>query len=353
MNTISLLVGNRQKNRLQIYKATISGDGATLTDKAIIWESPVVHAMTEVKPILYKGKKAILTTTDNGVMIFELSNAKTVLFHKEITGYQTSIHSAHPLPDGNVVIADANGWLGILSAGGHRVDVPQEQVAWYRLTYAHALGYDETTHTLFAGGYTTLNKYRYQLKDEKPVLIEEASYDISDSYLRCKVYKACAEDAGWEDGIHDMYPIYGEKSGRYFLTTGERCFLFDAEKLKGVASGKITLDAFKPLYEIDSKQSREVEKTARDKKVILKKGGIKSVSGFIGPRDFLVIAHSAPWFTPEANYPYNGTHLVFSTNGDDVIDFDITDKHKIHFSPSATVSFYKARLLDKNWMPEL
>ncbi|HGM5308666.1 TPA: DUF6528 family protein [Serratia marcescens] len=353
MNNILLLVGNRKKNKIQIYKTSISGESITLTDKDVIWESPEVHYMTEIKPVLYGGKKGILSTTANGVIVFELSMEKKVLFHKEITGYQTNIHSAHPVSDGNIVIADSNGWLGILPAGGSDVEIPQGQFPWYKLSYAHALGYDETTQTLYAGGYTTINKYTYQMKDEKPSLIEKAIYDISDYYLRCKTYQECNEDASWEDGIHDMYQVYGEKKGLYFLSTGERVFLFDTTKLNGVKSGKINLDEFNPFYEIDSMKSKGIEKTAKDRKVILKKGGIKSVSGFIEKNNFLTVAHSAPWFTPEDSYPYDGTHLIFATRADSTIDFDITDKHKINFSPSSAVSFYKARLLDKNWMPDL
>ncbi len=150
-----------------------------------------------------------------------------------------------------------------------------------------------------------------------------------------------------------MYQIYGEKSGMYFLSTGERCFLFDSTKLDNVPSGKITLDEFKPFCEIDSKISQGLVKTAKDKNVILKKGGIKAVSGFIEEDNFLTIAHAAPWFTTDDYYPYDGTHLIFSTKVDDIIDFDITDKYKINFSPSSAVSFYKARLLDKDWMPDL
>ncbi|MBS9426793.1 DUF6528 family protein [Photorhabdus akhurstii] len=353
MDNMSLLVGNRKKNKIQIYKLNICGEKLTLTDKDVVWESPNVQYMTEIKPILYNGKKSILSTTSNGVIIFELSKEKRVLFHKEITGYQTNIHSAHSLPDGNVVIADSYGWLGILPAGGNNVEIPQEQVPWYKLAHAHALSYDENAHKLYAGGYTTIKKYTYQVKDKKPVLTEEASYDISDYYLRCKVYNKCSENADWEDGVHDMYQVYGEKSGMYFLSTGERCFLFDSTKLDNVPSGKITLDEFKPFYEIDSKISQGLEKTAKEKKVILKKGGIKAVSGFIDQENFLTIAHAAPWFTTDDNYFHEGTHLIFSTKVDDIIDFDITDKNKINFSPSSTVSFYKARLLDKNWMPDL
>ncbi|MCG3463060.1 DUF6528 family protein [Xenorhabdus bovienii] len=353
MNSNLLIIGNKKKNRIQIYKLNTSGDSSLLTDKDVIWESPEVNYMTEIKPVLYNGKKAILSTTGNGAIVFELSKEKTVLFHKEVTGYQTNIHSAHPLPDGNIVIADSRGWLGILPAGGSDVEVSKNQVPWYKLTYAHALSYDETTHKLYAGGYTTIKKYTYQVKDKKPSLIEEATYDISDYYLRCKTYKKCDEDNNWEDGIHDLYQVYGEKTGLYFLSTGERVFLFDAAKVEGVKSGKITLDEFKPFYEIDSLKSQKIEKTAAAKKVILQKGGIKSISGFIKNNDFLTVAHSTPWFTGEENYPYVGTHLIYATRSDDKIDFDITDKHKIKFSPSSAVSFYKARLLDKNWMPNL
>jgi len=353
MKNLSLLVGNRKKNKIQVYKLSVSEEKLMLTDKDIIWESPTVEYMTEVKPIIYNDKKSVLSTTSNGVFIFELSNAKKVLFHKEIKGYQTNIHSAHPLPDGNVLIADSNGWLGVLPAGGGHVEIPQEQVSWYKLKYAHAVCYDETSHKVYAGGYTTINKYNYQVKDKKPVLTEEASYDISDSYLRCKVYNECSENTEWEDGIHDIYQIYDKKKGVYFLTTGERCYLFDSTKLNNVPSGKITLEEFRPLSEIDSKKSQALVKTAKEKKIILKKGGIKAVSGFTDKDNFLVIAHSAPWFTSNDYYPYDGTHLIFSTKGDDIVDFDITEKNKINFSASPAVSFYKARLLDKDWMPVL
>jgi len=353
MNNMLLLVGNREKKRIQLYKICVSGGKAMLTDKDVIWESPIVQQMTEVKPIVYNNKKSILSTTNNGVIIFEISNSRKVLFHKEIKDYQANIHSAHPLPDGNVLIADSNGWLGILPAGGEYVEIPQEKIAWYKLKYAHAISYDEANRKIYAGGYTTINKYIYQVKDKIPALIKEASYDISDYYLRCKEYGECNEDSGWEDGIHDIYQVYGEKSGVYFLSTGERCFLFDSTKLNNFPSGKITLDEFRPFYEIDSKKSQGLVKAAKEKKVILKKGGVKAISGFIGKNNFLVIAHSAPWFTSDDCYPYNGTHLILSTKVDDILDFDITDKHKIKFSTCTSVSFYKARLLDKDWMPAL
>lgn len=353
MNTYFLLVGNRIAKKIQIYQFHLSGDNLSLTRDNVIWESPEVKYMTEVKPIIYKNKKAILSITENGVIIFELSKEKKIFFHKEITNYSTNMHSAHPLPDGNIVIADSRGWLGILPAEGNDVELPQDRMPWYRLTYAHAVSYDETTHKLYAGGYTQIKKYSYQVKDNKPELNEEATYDISDYYFRCKVYNKCNEDATWEDGIHDMYQVYGKKQGVYFLSTGERVFLFDATKTAGIKSGKITLDKFNPLYEIDSNKSRKISSVASKEEVMLKKGGVKSVSGFINNGDFLTVAHSAPWFTPKEAYPYDGTHLIYATSADDVLDFDITAKHKITFSPPSRVSFYKARLLDKNWMPDV
>ncbi|MBI6547767.1 DUF6528 family protein [Xenorhabdus lircayensis] len=345
-----LIIGNQGVNKIQIFKFILTSQKVMIENNDLIWESPETKFMAEVKPVIYRGKKSVMSITENGVIIYALTNNKEVLFHKEISGYKTNIHSALPLPDGNVVIADSKGWVGLLLHEGDNVKQNSGDTQWSALTYAHSVVYDHTNKKIYAGGYTSINKYSYHVISGKAKLKLEATYDIKDYYLRCKEYNFCNEDPIWEDGIHDMYQVYGEQSHLFFLSTGERVFLFDLSKLNDLNSDKITLDKFNPFYEIDSKKSREIMPVAKKEKIILKKGGVKSISGNIDEKKFFVIAHSAPWFTDKVSYPYLGNKLIYSTNIKDTIDFDLTDKNKIEFDTSLNMFFYKARLIDENWI---
>ncbi|MEQ1963363.1 DUF6528 family protein [Xenorhabdus khoisanae] len=345
-----LLVGNKGVNKIQIFKFIFSDQNIMIKKENLIWESPETTAMTEVKPVTYFGKKAILSVTENGVVIYALSD-NNVLFYKEISDYSgNNIHSACPLPDGNVVIADSNGRIGLLIYEKGKKKQPFNETQWFRLTYAHAVVYDQINERIYAGGYTSINEYSYHVIAGKASLRLETTYDISDYYLRCKEYNICNEDGYWEDGIHDMYPVYGDHSQLFFLSTGERVFLFDSSTLTHSEGSKVTLDKFNPFYEIDSQKSKEAAIIAQEEKIILKKGGVKSISGNINVNDFFVVAHSAPWFTDKINYSYNGNKLIYSTHINDILDFDLTDKNKVDFDSSLNMSFYKARLIDKNWI---
>ncbi|MBV8649552.1 hypothetical protein [Paludibacterium sp.] len=345
-----IVLYNRSARAIEVYR--LSDLGRSLRDADRVWQSPPFDGGSEVKPVRYQGGKALLATTRYGVVIFSYPD-RTVLFHREITGYAAmNIHSALPMDDGNVLIADSAGYVGILYPGQSTddVDQPSAQTQWYPLSYAHGLAYDPIYQAVYAGGYVTLHRYRYGGSGSGAVLSLMSAYDLSAYYRRCAVFGICQEDADWEDGVHDVYPVEGDNPHLFFLTTGERVFLFDASQQRDNdrPSGgliKIALTEYAPFYRLDSQYSRQERAASLRDRVVLKKGGVKAISGAISGDAACVLARPAPFFTPDLQYDYYEPRLLYAESLADTADVDLTDQHHLQFDRGLAIAFYKARLL--------
>jgi hypothetical protein len=259
------------------------------------------------------------------------------------------------MEDGNVLIADSGGSVGILYPGSSIDDLNQSphDTHWYAtgLNYPHALAYDPVTKHVYVGAYLRIHELEYAGSGAQAILKEFAAYDISQYYLRCVQYNECEENEAWEDGIHDIYPVYGASSPLFFLSTGERTFLFDP-KVNSSTSRPVpstlvqaTLSPYNPFYEVDSRMSQYEAPNAQHDGVILKKGGIKSLSGSLDKQGYFTLAHPAPWLTPDLNYPYNNKILLYAESDGDTADYDLTPHNHISFDPGLSIDFYKARLM--------
>jgi hypothetical protein len=272
-----------------------------------------------------------------------------------------AIHSALQMEDGNVLIADAGGRVGILYPGSSIDDLDQStnDTHWYTagLNYPHALAYNPVTKHVYVGAYLKIHELEYIDSGAQATLKEVAAYDISQYYLRCVQYNECEENEAWEDGIHDIYPVYGATSPLFFLSTGERTFLFDPKanlltsRPFGPTLVEATLSAYNPFHEVDSYLSQQEAPSADRDAVILKKGGIKSLSGSLGKQDYFTLAHPAPWLTPDVNYPYDNKILLYAESDGDTTDYDLTSHNHISFDPWLSMDFYKARLMSDD-VPE-
>jgi len=347
---------NRDSNMVEVYR--IQDPTKEITKSDLLWQSPKIErgydiyngAGYEIKPIIYNGQKAILTTTKNGVIIYSYPD-KNVLFHREIFGWPMYIHSALPLPDGNVLVADVWGWVGILFPGENdAVNQLSLKTYWYPLSFAHSLVYDSASELIYAGGYMTVKSYRYQGAGSSATLEPVAKYDARDYYFGCATYGKCDEGAQLEDGIHDMYPASKTNPHLFFLSTGERTFLFDTSEQERVSypqkSIPIKLKTYQPFYEMDSKYSQQAAPNSRRDGVILKKGGIKALSGGLEPDDnYCVIGHAAPFFTLSLQYDYYAPVVIYGEKSEDRVNYDLTTKNHIQFAPDVEAHFYKVRLL--------
>jgi hypothetical protein len=347
-----IVLYNRDAGAIEIYRLT---DPATPIGPAdLLWQSPPLAGGSEVKPISYLGRKALLATTEYGAVIYAYPG-KTLLFQREISGaWDMNIHSALALDDGNVLLADSSGKIAILYPGENEQDLWQTtaQTRWYPLDYAHGLAYDEDYRWIYAGGYTTVNKYAYAGSGSQASLQLVTRYDASHYYLRCAHYGICSEDADWEDGIHDLYPVDGDNPHLFFLTTGERSFLFDTSQqadsdnpAAADAAVPIRLDDYPPFYTVDSRYSQQEAPSHQQDKVILRKGGIKSLSGRLAADDYCTLAHAAPYFTEQLQYDYYQPVLLYAQQDADRVDYDLTTENHLQFANDMRISFYKARLL--------
>ena len=348
----NIVIANNHNRRVEIYN---SGNlDRPIAEADMKWQSPVISNLwTEVKRVTYMGQDAILAATTSGAIIYSYPEKK-LLFHREITGYKPGTHSVEPLPNGSVVLADAKGFLGILFPDGTNVDQPSKDTKWYPLKYVHGIVWDDKRRVLYALGYLDLMAYQFDGTGKDTFLLPTTDYAMDAYYLRCAQYNQCNEDYNWADGGHDIHPLSENTSdGALFLTTGERAFIFyPKDNVPNTLSKRMTrvpikLTAYSPLYEIGSNYSIKEEPNAEKDKVILKKGGIKAISGSVDPDDYCVIAHSAPWFTTSLFYSAWTDVLLYAQSDSDRPDHDLTTNFKIIFDPTLHMSFYKARLFGK------
>ncbi|MBU6494399.1 MAG: hypothetical protein KGQ45_16655 [Burkholderiales bacterium] len=363
------LKDGRKTYKVRAYRVALDPQqvrGAThaVSDRDMVWDSGdlVLGTSSEIKPVTYDGQKALLLDTDSGAIIIAYDERKPknaparVLFHRELTGDgadSMNVHSAEVLPDGNVVIADSNGYLYLLAKPGDARDVhqPMAQSKWYELDFAHGVVWDQRSERLYALGHDKIAVFAYRAgaTPAASALVLQTTFDIGRYYERCQRYPAvCPEDGNWKDGGHDLYPVPGTR--KLFVTTGERVFTFDLDANR--AGGAAVLEPYAPMFAIDSTVSRALEKKssktgrsrAEELRVVLKKGGVKSISQVPGSR--IVLAQAAPWFASgsELSYHYDRNTLLVATRASDRPDVDLSDALKIQLPKSTW--FYKARVLD-------
>ena len=260
-----------------------------------------------------------------------------------------NVHSALAMKDGNVVVIDSYGWVLILYRNGLQGFANTFKI---HLKYPHGVVWDKEYQMLYVLAYTDIIKYKYIGQGANASLELVHDYDFKKYYERCSFYGICDEDAATEDGGHDFFPVKGDNPHLFFLTTGERVFLFDSSQqldtlnLNSAQNTEIMLKNYSALFQIDSKYSQQITPNAIKEQVILQKGGIKSISGNLNSAKYCVIATPRPWFTSNLYYPYDSTVLVYIDNPNSIVDFDLSTHNHIYFESdlNSEVNFYKARL---------
>lgn len=223
----TLILGNQFSSKAEIYELTFNCSSTAclplpLQETDLIWSSPDTPGISEVKYVLYKGQTAILATSQNGAIIYSYPNG-TVLFHKEIeTEHWINIHSAEVLPDGNVVVAGSlnDGIFLVLYPDGQNVIQEMDQTVSTKAQFGHSLVYDVTRKLLYAAGYLKFFALEYSSGDDgRGVLNVVQNISLENIYDE----QNKNEDANFEDGVHDLYPVDGS-TDTLWLTTGEHVF---------------------------------------------------------------------------------------------------------------------------------
>lgn len=338
--TIDLLVGNQIYSTIDVYRIYFTCNGIRkhcetlpVRPKDLLWRSNKISGLSEVKYTKYGGKSAILATTTNGAIVLEFPSGKQ-LFHKEIGGYVTNVHSAEVMPDGNVIIVDSKGPIIILRNDSKVEKQPWKDSVWYLLYKPHGIYYDRKREVLYVLEYSALYAYKYtETKNKKGNL---ALLHFTNLTLD---YYPVDNEKNYQGG-HDLYPIDGSKDLLY-VTTGEHVYKYD------MASYTLAKDPL--LYTLASRHGNVSNVPVRNK------GGVKAISK--DPNSPVTFLHPAPWFkiyeigNRDTNYQYSSNILLWSFPGTDCEkpDIDLTAKCKIDFS-AVIVRFYKARVFS---IPEL
>lgn len=223
----SIILGNQYTSKAEIYQVTFECTNSgcqplPLEESDLLWSSPDTPGISEVKYISYNYQQAILCTTQNGAIIYSYPSG-TVLFHKELeTSFYINVHSAEALPDGNVVVAGSmsNGIFAVLYPNDTNVIQPIAETVTAKAPFGHGIVYDKVKCRIYAAGYLTFLVLEYMSgKNKRGVLNVLKTVPLA--YLYDETNKN--EDANYEDGVHDLYPVDGS-SDTLWLTTGEHVF---------------------------------------------------------------------------------------------------------------------------------
>lgn len=228
-----IIIGNQKSKKAEVYnvKFECKQDGCTarpLQPQDLLWSSPINEGVSEVKPVTYNGKSAVLVSTNNGAVIYAYPSG-SVLFKKEMeSSFNLNLHAVEVLPDGNVLIGGSlqNGVFGVLYPDGNNVIQKKDDTTWeWGAPYAHGAVYHKGTKLLYAGGYLTMLVIKYESGENKRGVLKVIKTISMDPYYDEPNHK---EDANNEDGIHDIYPVDGDPDS-LFVTTGEHVFLFNVK----------------------------------------------------------------------------------------------------------------------------
>lgn len=80
----SIMISNVDNGKAEVYTVTFDCTLSRCTlrplqKKDLTWSSPYTEGISEVKPVYYNDKKAVLMTTMNGVVLYDYAT-KRVLF---------------------------------------------------------------------------------------------------------------------------------------------------------------------------------------------------------------------------------------------------------------------------------
>lgn len=293
---------------------------------------------TWASPLLFNGVPAVLCASDNGddSRIFIVPYPQRTV-QGEYTKWSNPLqevlvrgmshqnwHGLEALSDKHFLVADSatkrdsrayGGCLDFLDAK----DPSNKKNGDVDLESAHAVIWDPTSQRIFALGARLLRVYSldppHQRAGGPATLHPEGEADFT------ALYEGREMDGRGTDaeGGHDLYFMAGER--RFFLTTGERCFTVDIDRLlrdlkqakEPNVSGEIkrvvwqntddgAIDRFVSLFKVKSKASddhfHDKPKYPRDKV------GAKAINRI--PGTSVTFVHSIPYYVPESvNYLSN------------------------------------------------
>jgi hypothetical protein len=149
------------------------------------------------------GKRVLVTSSSNGVAIYDRSSLET-LFYATVG----NAHSACILPDGHLVVAASTNPEGNALVVFHRTK-PETPLFRTPLFSAHGVVWDEQRRILYAVGMDTLEEFRFDPANREAML------------RRVHQTKLPSESG------HELSPAPDD---RLFVTTGTQALLFDKQQ---------------------------------------------------------------------------------------------------------------------------
>ena len=148
----------------------------------------------------------VLATASGGAVILIRLEDKKVRFYAHAG---VNPHSAEILPDGNIISASStDSTLRIFSTDASVTSFPDSvYLQDYTLTSAHGVVWDRARTCVWAVGYRTIRRYSYNFDRQKPMLQEEAVFELP------------------EAGGHDLFPTWDAND--LMITTHSKIWSFD------------------------------------------------------------------------------------------------------------------------------
>lgn len=148
----------------------------------------------------------VLATASGGAVILIRLEDKKVHFYAHAG---VNPHSAEILPDGNIISASStDNMLRIFSTDASVTSFPDSVYSQdYTLPSAHGVVWDRARTCVWAVGYQTIRRYSYNFDRQKPMLQEEAVFELP------------------EKGGHDLFPTWD--SNALMITTHSKIWSFD------------------------------------------------------------------------------------------------------------------------------
>lgn len=287
-----VLIGNQVRQRAEVYRLTFFCNNSCSPEPIgldnLLWASPNVSGISEVKRVIFKGENAVLVTVRNGAVVFAYET-NTVLFGEEICGLGIGTHSAEVLPDASVAVVGTYE-IFFLKYTPNECQLRNETTS-FSIQFGHGVAYDRKRNKLYVLTYLSLEVF--DLSDIRGIPRKEDPISLGKFYYS----PDHNENVHIADGGHDLYPLAGYED-ILFLTTGERVFVYNA------SNGTISYHQL--YYYIPSLHGGNVEYNVRYK------GGVKAIS-----RDSkyqLNIIHAAPWYKVifQSDQPSTNHQIKFS-----------------------------------------
>ncbi|KAF9570260.1 hypothetical protein EC968_002031 [Mortierella alpina] len=296
-----LLTGIRENSSYQVGIVQVEMDLTKLDSEPLYTQdavNPYEAIDTCASPLLFKGVPAILSESSEDLQM--------VLFplYPTPNGRNKETYSA-----ARASVDSYGGCLDLLDVEGHTIQSDVD------LESAHAVTWDPASRHIFAVGARELRLYSNLGAEDQAALVPVGIVDFSLLYEGRDMDK---RDSSTEGG-HDLYFMAGER--RLFMTTGERCFSVDIDRLlqdlakepdipyqikilSWQQTGDCGIDRFESFFKIKSKMSDDYfDGGTHNASYPRDKIGGKAINRI--PGTLVTFVHAYPHYPPDSGYLSN------------------------------------------------